>query len=580
MAKLNRGTRAAVFDASGQVAPESSGLRERKSATVNEEGGLAFKMTPEVELLTRVMTCMVGEPKFYDSSGSEHLDAVVKLVGKVAKTDPELVLKMAAYARNQMYLRTIPQVMLVEATAHEGTKKFVRKYTPSIVRRADELAEVVSYYIQRFGEIGDGKTKDHPKAKKAKGMLCNSLKRGLGDAFHQFDSYALAKYDRDGPVKLKDVIRIVHPKPQDKEQGKMWKMLLNRELPPPATWEVALSTKGASKETWEGIIPKMGYMALLRNLRNFTEKGVELDAILKKLTDPEEVKRSKQLPFRFWSAYAAVAEAEGLELDWQEGRLRWGRFGGSTSEKVGTSNKVLRAMQTCLEASVQNLPTIPGKTFMTADNSGSMSSPISERSKVQKHHIANLLQSMANRISDEAITSVFGETFKVVHADPSDGIITNMRKFRATDVDHSTNAWLSVEWLNKQKVVVDRIILFSDMQCYSTHGEDPEDHMGSPGQSLAEQFWAYKKNINPNCMLYSIDLAGYGTAQFPKTDKNVVTLAGWSEKLLEFIKRYEQRGEGQLTAIQEFKALEVRKPKSWFPKEADDGDGKDSDNDT
>jgi hypothetical protein len=528
MAKLNK-----------RATATTSRLREHADATVNEEGGLAFKMDPMTELYTRVCTALVGEKQFYDETGKAKDEAILKLVAKVAKTNPEFILQLAAYARNEMRLRSIPQVLLVEATAYPETKQFVRKWTPSIIRRADELTEVMAYYQTRFGDIGN---------KKTKGMLCNPLKRGMADAFHQFDAYQLAKYDRDGPTKLRDVLKVCHPKWRDDEQKKMWGMLIKRELPLPKTWEVELTTKGASKEVWESILPRMNYMALLRNLRNLVQHKVDIKPVLHKLTDPKEVKNSKQLPFRFFSAYKAL----------------------ENNDDVRSSTKILDAMQTALELSIDNLPELNGVTFMSADNSGSMEHLLSEKGTVQLHEVANLFQAMAHKLCDEAITSVFGDNFAVVHASKSDGIITNMQRFRGTDVGCSTNAWKSLQWLNKKKEKVDRIIIFSDEQCYSTEGSGWGGY-GDRGQSLAEQFEEYKRNSNPKCILYSIDLAGYGTSQFPMDDGSVVLLAGFSERLLDFIQRYETQKGNAISAIKTMKPRETTIPKRWFPQERKEG---------
>ena len=546
MTKLNKSAKA-----------EDSKLREHPDATTNKEGGLAFKMNAESELYSRVLCSLWGEPKYYEDSGAEEKNAIQELVKSLSKTNPEFVLQLAAYARNDMNLRTVPQVLLVEACAYPETKQFVRRYTPSVIRRADELAEVVAYYRNKNGNIGNADKH---------GMLSNPLKRGIADAFHQFDAYQLAKYDRNGPVKLRDVLRICHPKWQDEEQHKMWGMLKERTLPAPETWEVELSTKGSSKESWERILPKMNFMALLRNLRNFIDKGVDVTPVLEKLTDPEQIKKSKQFPFRFWSAYVAIADAVGEDAGSYVSKSR-------RSHKIDheASHAVMDAMQTALELSVDNVSNINGTSFVSADNSGSMDSPISQKSTVKMYQVANLLQAMTGKICDKAITSVFGEIFKVVHAPKADGCITNMMKFRNTGVGHSTNAYLTIKWLNDEKKKVDRIIIFSDMQCYSTSGGPyGMPGYGARGQSLAEQFETYRKNVNPGCYLYSVDLAGYGTAQFPDSERHVVLLAGWNEKLLDFINKFESGGADAISFIKTTKPRALIKPKSWFSKPKED----------
>ena len=501
MAKINRKAR-------------RFGLFSRSDRTVNYEGGIAFTMTPKMELYTRVATALVGEPKFYEPS-AEGDRALLQLIGTVAKGDPEFILKLAVHCRRDLHLRTIPVVLLVEACRHES-KQFVRRYAPHIVQRPDELTEAIAYWKRLFGDIGD---------QAEKGMLSNPLKRGLAEAFENFDAYQLAKYDRDGEVKLKDVLKIVHPKPKTPERSEIYRLLRERELPIPETWETYISVHGSTKENWEHILPKMGYMAKLRNLRNFLDKGVDLEPVLEHLTNRKAVRNSKQFPYRFFSAYR---ELENLP-----------------SPETPT---VLEALETALEISVENVPEFKGMTFISADNSGSMQAPVSARSKVKRAEIADVLQAIAKEICDKAITSVFAQGFKVVHTIKSAGILANTRRFQETDVGMATNAFLAIRYLTRERVDVDRILLFSDMQCYDTR--DPGRYYGRPkGASLAEELKQYKANVNPDVYLYSVDLAGYGTAQFAGTEPRVCMIAGWSERLLNFIPIFESVGTGALEAI-------------------------------
>ena len=131
MAKINRKAR-------------RFGLFSRGDRTVNYEGGIAFTMTPKMELYTRVATALVGEPKFYEPN-AEGDRALLQLIGTVAKEDPEFILKLAVHCRRDLHLRTIPVVLLVEACRYES-KQFVRRYAPHIVQRPDELTEAIAYW--------------------------------------------------------------------------------------------------------------------------------------------------------------------------------------------------------------------------------------------------------------------------------------------------------------------------------------------------------------------------------------------------------------------------------------------------
>ena len=95
--------------------------------------------------------------------------------------------------------------------------------------------------------------------------------------------------------------------------GEVWKRLIAEELTVPDTWEVALSSGADKREAWERLLreQKLGALALLRNLRNMREAGVEEDLVLAAL---RSMNAARVLPFRFLAAarYAPQWE-EALE---------------------------------------------------------------------------------------------------------------------------------------------------------------------------------------------------------------------------------------------------------------------------
>ena len=111
-----------------------------------------------------------------------------------------------------------------------------------------------------------------------------------------------------------------------------------------------MASRLSDREQWELVYPHMGYMAQLRNLRNFDQAGIK-PAMRKhigaRLADPQEVEKSRQLPFRFWSAYMNSAAS------WQPYLSR------------------------ALDASTRNVPELPGRTLVLIDTSGSMSAHMS-----------------------------------------------------------------------------------------------------------------------------------------------------------------------------------------------------------
>jgi len=370
-------------------------------------------------------------------------------------------------------------------------------------------------------------------------MLSNPLKKGLAEAIHKFNEYHFAKYKaRDKAVKMRDVLRIVHPKPRNKAESALFKRILDNTLRIPDTWEVYISTHGSSRKTWEHILPRMPVMATLRNLRNFSKVGANVDPVVRKLTDEQSILRSRQFPFRFFSAYRALGDA-------------------MTKNEIPAENhhiaqRLMDAVQEAMEISVKNLPYIKGITFMTADNSGSMHSPLSERSTVQYCEIADLLQAMAYHISDNAITSVFGQDFAIVPVSSKSTILDNMLKFMNTDVGHATNGFLAFKWLLDNKVKVDRILLFSDMQLYQT-----DDWTGN--QTLAEILREYRATINKKTQFYSFDLTGYGTLKVPEPETYLIS--GWSTKVLSFIDMNESKGIKAIKKVEKYDPYKKTKSK-------------------
>ena len=271
------------------------------------------------------------------------------------------------------------------------------------------------------------------------------------------------------------------------------------------------------------------YMAILRNLRNLMKVGVSdrhMEMVCKAIANPNAVKHSKQFPFRFYSASKAVAGYDGDPF---------------------IKTKIQTNLDLALERSVANLPKFKGRTYITCDESGSMTMPVSGRSEVSCYDIANIMGALAYHISDEAIVGLFASQFGLANISPRDGVLNNMRKLReqGSRLGGSTNAYLALQHIVEKKIPVDRFLLFSDMQCYDTRGR-----LWRGGQSLAEEFRKYKSSVNPNVRLYSIDLAGYGTLQFPQDDPNVILMAGWSDRILNFIHKYESFSQTQIQEIE------------------------------
>src|SRR5262249_30754441 len=187
------------------------------------------------------------------------------------------------------------------------------------------------------------------------------VKKGLAAAFTRFDEYALAKYNRASPVKLRDVLFLCHARPVDAAQAELWKCLVAGELATPDTWEVALSGGADKREAWERLLSenKLGALALLRNLRNMTEAKVDEELVR---TGLYRMKTERVLPFRF---IAAARYAPQWEPELEKAMLR------SLDCKNGEGQAKL-----------------PGKTVLLVDVSGSMDAPLSRRAEMRRNDAA------------------------------------------------------------------------------------------------------------------------------------------------------------------------------------------------
>ena len=383
-------------------------LNTKEKAKVTHEGAPAMNIDAYQELKRSLMACMLWEDTFYES-GIEISQRIEKLVGQVK---PEEAKNLAIEAREQMKLRHAPLWVARAMARLPEHRKLVGETLARIIQRPDELTEFLAIYWK------DGKE-----------PLASQVKKGLARAFNKFDAYQLAKYNRDGQIKLRDVMFLVHPKPKDKEQEKVWKQLVDGTLHAPDTWEVALSTGKNKKETWTRLLleKKLGSLALLRNLRNMKEVGVDASLIAESI---KQMKVDKVLPFRFISAAQYAPEfTEELE----------------------------EAMLKSLELEQK----LRGKTILLIDVSGSMEDPLSKKSEMTRMDAAASLAILARELCRKVEIYTFSND--VVE-------VPNIRGFKLVDAiidsQYHSGTYLgkAVEEINYKEY--DRLIVFTDEQSH------------------------------------------------------------------------------------------------------------------
>ncbi|TYZ14390.1 TROVE domain-containing protein [Hymenobacter lutimineralis] len=501
--------------------------KTQPAAVVNHEGAVAYQLTPALELYAAVATAALSD-QYYEKADTR----LQRLRELVARNDPRFVAQLAVYAREKLYLRTVPLVLAVElAQIHRGDN-LVSRLVARIVQRADEITELLAFYALANQRQGT----------KQLNRLSKQLQKGLALAFNRFDGYQLAKYDRAGQVRLRDALFLVHPAAKSPEQQHLFDQLVRGELPTPYTWETELSALGqasyataaerpaAFRQKWEELIGsgKLGYMALLRNLRNILEAEVSAGAmaqVVTALTDATAVARSKQLPFRYLAAYRELLTV-----------------------KSGHVGVLLAALETAIGHSIANLRGFGPETrvVVACDVSGSMQQPVSQRSKVLLYDVGLVLGMLLQSRCAHVVTGMFGDRWKRV-ALPQGQVLRNVQELyrREGEVGYSTNGHLVVQDLIRHNERVDKVMIFTDCQLWDSTGNDA---------SLAAVWRQYRRTVAPQARLYLFDLAGHGTApvQVHEAD-GVALIAGWSDKVFDVLQALENGG----TALTEIQRIEL-----------------------
>ena len=305
----------------------------KKVQAFTHEGGLTTKTPSAKEELARTVSCcMLWEDSFYEDGVS----IAQRIKDLVPQVKPQDVAALAVHARTKLNLRHAPLMLAREMARLPEYAKLLPEVLPQVVLRADELAEFLAMYW-----------------KEGRCPVSHAVRKGLSKSFHRFSEYDLAKYNRDKDVKLRDVLRVVHPVPANEEQSAMWKRLKEGTLATPVTWEVELSKPGADKKAvWTVLLQekKLGGLALLRNLRNMQEAGIDRALVKSALTT---MRTDRILPYRFIAAAKYAPHFEPV---------------------------LESAMIKCIAGAAK----LPGSTALLVDVSGSMQDMLSAKSDMSR----------------------------------------------------------------------------------------------------------------------------------------------------------------------------------------------------
>ena len=543
-----------------RTAPHSPVTTEGEH-TSTYEGGAAFVRDARSELFLLAVVNMVGQDTFYESADDRD-DRFRTLVRQLAVEDPAWTAGLLGWLRGSANMRTASVVAAVEfvharlaaeqrgdlapdaraANAERGG--WNRRAISSVLQRPDEPGELLGYWTQQYGR-----------------RLPKPVKRGIADATQRlYTGKALLKYDTASKgYRFGDVLNLVHatPDPDKPWQGDLFQHALDRRHHPDAaepptsnrtlsahralmalpvaerravvtasdgaerlkaagmTWEALAGWLQGPMDAaaWEAAIPSMGLMALTRNLRNFDEASVSDAAaaqVSARLADPEEVRRSRQFPYRFLSAYRAAPS------------LRWGH-----------------ALEQALTASTANIPRLPGRTLVLVDTSASMRSRVSAKSEIRHIDVGALFAvGLAARGCQVDLVGYADGVFRhpLVKAG---SVLRQAEEFcaRIGEVGHGTE---TVAALKATYDKHDRVVIVSDMQAFAHPGGGAymmpsQWRPGLRAGHLEPVRVSVSDAVPMNVPLFGINTTGYAQTPIDTSKPNRYEIGGFSDQLFTMV---------------------------------------------
>lgn len=493
---------------------------ERHPSGVTHEGAPGYARDAKSELFLLAVANMVGENTFYEKAGARD-ERYEALVAQVAVEDQDWTTRFLGWLRNEGNMRSASLVGALEAARALLAAKLpgARQVVASVLQRADEPGEALAYWTSRYGRA-----------------IPKPVKRGVADAATLlYSEYALLKYDTGSHgFRFADVLDLTHPSPSAPWQGDLFACALarrhNRDQTcaeslamlaanarlrsaaaedPTAmldaealkaagmTWEDVLSLVGSKVDKallWEALIPSMGYMALLRNLRNFDEAGVPDDVadvkVAQRLADPEQVAKSRQFPFRFLAAHRNVPS------------LRWGH-----------------ALDKALTASLANVPALTGRTLILVDLSGSMQDRAGGRnSDMTRADVAKVFGAGLAMRTDP--TLVWFDTSSGRVDVPAGGSLLRLVESFPRAGGGTNTAAAVARWFAGH----DRVVIVTDEQ------------------AAYDGYHSVSGSVPASVPMYTWNLAGYRLGHAPSGLGNRHTFGGLSDAAFKLIPLLESRG--------------------------------------
>lgn len=450
--------------------------------TSSYEGGMTYEKNC-IEDLTNFMFSSYLEDQFYETA-NEQINRFIGLLNEVSEQMPlEWIAKLSFFARKELGMKSVSH--LTAAWLNSKTFENKRVYYRNIMKTPSDIAELFA----AIDMLGDKRS--------------HALVRGAGDYLSSLKDYHIGKYKMSGKeYNMYDLINITHAHSASIDKYK------NGTLETPDTWETAISGSKSEEEksqNWQRLVEenKLGYLALIRNLRNIVSSAPDAHWIEQYLVPQIEnetaIKKSLVFPYQIYCSWKNYG-IRNLSID--------------------------TALDRAFRIACGNMPDMPGDTVIILDVSGSMDDKLSSNSSLTLKEVG-AVYAAAMFVNTKADFVKFGNEAKAMKFNPLEDIFDIICKMCANDgCGYGTDIVPAFRLLEKE---YDRIFLVSDMQIMAGR------HFYYSGGSGIKTYEDYCKMYECNPHMYSFDLSNYHTQIVSSSNPRVHLSTALNDTLFKMI---------------------------------------------
>lgn len=486
------------------------------ATATNSEAALAYAFEPKHALAQYAATGTLSNT-FY-ANAEEQLETVLALAREL---DAEFIAKTAIYARTRGSMKDVPALLLAVLSA-KSPEVFKAAFS-KVVDNGRMLRNFVQ--IMRSGVTG-------------RKSLGSSPKRLVEVWLNTASDAKLIDAAVGANPSLRDIVRMVHPKPTSAEREALFAWVLNKpyttellpealkalakykvepsaELPavaiPPVPFQM-LTALNLHADAWAQIARSAGWHMVRMNLNTFARHGVfeiagMTEIVAERLRDPVAIAKSRVFPYQLMAAYFAAG--------------------------ANVPREVKEALQDAMEFSLKRVAAFSGRVVVCPDVSGSMASAITGSRKggtsaISCIQVAALVTAAIVRADRNALVLPFAQRVKEIEINARDSVMSNAAKLAALG-GGGTSCSAPLKLLIERSERAELVVLVSDNQSWV------DGRATGPTETL--RLWEVFKVKNPAAKLVCIDLQPNRTTQALERE-DVLNVGGFSDEVFEIVERF------------------------------------------